>query len=1106
MTLAYIILLLITLHFTHSLPFSTNNWQPNPTASQQQLLFSNVCQSGIREDNTNYIYCARKHLTQVPIFSKNNVVYDELVLADNRITELQSDSFSRIKVKKIFLNGNPLRYIDDLAFKKLQNHLEELWIDGDTTISSNNLLAQPVYTTNGGIPKSIVEYLGNLNTLHIKGFLVSTLTNGILRKLRRIEVLSLKFCSIEQIEPLAFEGLDKSLRELYLDGNLMQEIPSQALLSTNLKSLQVLSLAQNRIKVINQDSFGSFMNGQGLSTLAKLDLSYNGLKSINSNAFIYLNKSLETLKMQNNEVNSFNLEFIRNLAALREFNLAFNVITHLPGSTFAMSSLLEVLELQGNSLTFSDQVPQAFHGLNNLQRLNLARNGIRNLPSNIFRSVYRLQSLSLDKNPIENFNTDTFSGVYQTLKNLSLQNTDMKSVDLLSLQNFMSLERLKISFNQIDEIDWSVFDRSHMTLVNLDARKNQIKSVRHSACDQLAPASLNCQNKMERLVELDLSGNQLCGFNTNLLSRMPRLKNLGLSQNPLYCDCKLLPLYEWSVQHFDKEIISFIQWQCEVETPGASTYRQFTSLTAGEFKCVSGVESKCQQNNGYLLPTTTTTTTTTATTTVATSKARSSEADFLKSPSQQHPAKIGSVELETSLNAITVHWSLVADGQATIKTSQISGFKISFTQPDTPKLPSLKSFTVEANQRHFKIQNLDYNTKYSVCVSIIQFHGYDKYCRDITTKPNEIRASSSTTQPNADLLINNNNNSNNATSSEMILPGLLITVAIILVLFILGLFAFVYFYVTKCRASKRQQQKQRKSLMLSSSSSNSTTMNARRPPTNIGYQSAKLTTLDTCKKGGSSSSSSSPQSTSTISNPTCCSCVSAGNPGGLQQQQQICHTMGRHFMQNGTDTSTVSSTLSNENISGRPNQQQQLLSQENEALRSVPSHQNDLISSSPTSFQHFTLQNNQHVNYMPYEVFNNQNFLQQLAANTNNSTLHYDKLSKLNQIILNNNNNNNNVNSDHVYCEIPSQMGQTMGRALRNANQLTFNNNNNTNTINPNVYNFNQNPNLNSLHQHLVTQSLLMASNSTSNRHQHQQQTLNTFQNSANNRFTGSII
>jgi len=88
--------------------------------SQQQQLVSNVCQSGIREDNTNYIYCARRSLTEIPLFSKNNVVYDELVLTDNRIKSLDSNSFTRIKVKKIYLNGNPINFIDEKAFQSLK--------------------------------------------------------------------------------------------------------------------------------------------------------------------------------------------------------------------------------------------------------------------------------------------------------------------------------------------------------------------------------------------------------------------------------------------------------------------------------------------------------------------------------------------------------------------------------------------------------------------------------------------------------------------------------------------------------------------------------------------------------------------------------------------------------------------------------------------------------------------------------------------------------------------------------------------------------------------------------------------------------------------------
>lgn len=76
---------------------------------------SSSCQSGLREDNSNYIYCARQSLEAVPNFfssssaSSNahepaaaasaslrsvNVVYDELVLSDNLIGSIDETSFA----------------------------------------------------------------------------------------------------------------------------------------------------------------------------------------------------------------------------------------------------------------------------------------------------------------------------------------------------------------------------------------------------------------------------------------------------------------------------------------------------------------------------------------------------------------------------------------------------------------------------------------------------------------------------------------------------------------------------------------------------------------------------------------------------------------------------------------------------------------------------------------------------------------------------------------------------------------------------------------------------------------------------------------------------
>ncbi len=1066
------ILTIATVHRQHVSCVSYSSRLSNQPASAptNQLLFSNVCQSGIREDFTNYIYCARKSLKSVPIFTKNNVVYDELVLADNQITELHASSFSRIKVKKVFLNGNPISHIDEMTFRKLENHLEELWIDGDTSISSENLLAEPLYTTQGGLPKAIVAYLRNLKILHIKGFMVHVLTNGILKKLNRIEVLSLKFCSISKIEAFAFEGLDISLKELYLDGNLMQQVPSLALLSAGLKSLKVLSLAQNRIKLINQDSFGSQLVLS--NELVKIDLSYNGLKEINSNAFKNLNDSLEILELQNNEINSFSLGFLSNLRALRELNLAYNVISSLPDDGFLKSNKLEILELQGNSIQFYEdkEIHNELRGLTSLQRLNLARNSIRSLPSQLFEPTVNLQSLTLDKNKIDDLNSASFEGLFQGLKNLSIQSCELSSKDLLSLKKFQSLQRLKLNFNKIKELDWDIFEDSFSTLTNLEVRKNAIKSILYSACEK---DRLNCHKQMAHLVELDLASNELCSFNTDLLVRMPSLKNLGLSQNPLYCDCGLLPLYHWSKMNFDKDTQKFVQWQCELpsENDQHNTFRQFTSLAASDFKCFNA-SSKCQQSTilkKKIVPVTTTK--------LASTFTKSSVMNF-PSAIKVASTKITSVQLEPSQNTILIKWSIESDTLPMLQGTDISGFKISFKKIDS----EYKTFRVDENQRNFKLQNLDFNTKYMVCVSAVQNQGYDKYCQDVITENEKVQIVESSTKNErlSTQPIALESKDNFFFKNKSFLSSIIISILSILILFVVILLVFIYVYVKRCYFDKKQLAK-----APIFNNNNNNTINSRRQH---GYQyEPKLTMLGPSKlnviqKGGgsnyqtpssSSGSSSSPQSISTFSNQNGCaySQINSNN-------SQVSHTLGRQLITTG-DTSTVSSTLSNENLKSNKiysrlnaHNNPQLLNQEVEyfnnelynrdVVKSIPSQSFDLISTSPTKFQHLTLKNNQYVTYVPFDAFN-QNFLNQLQLNNNSSNMYNHTINNTN------NNNNNNNNSEHVYCEIAANMGQSFGATTSRNNQHLINTMNKQFIVKTNYNNTLKNSPIN-------TQSLLMTS------------------------------
>ncbi|CAF1682045.1 unnamed protein product, partial [Adineta ricciae] len=94
--------------------------------------FQTICQAGIRQDNTNYIHCARKQLKEIPNFTRiTNTFYDELVLNDNQITDISSNAFQGLRVKRLNLSGNKIRSISPSAFLELSNYLEELTIEFD---------------------------------------------------------------------------------------------------------------------------------------------------------------------------------------------------------------------------------------------------------------------------------------------------------------------------------------------------------------------------------------------------------------------------------------------------------------------------------------------------------------------------------------------------------------------------------------------------------------------------------------------------------------------------------------------------------------------------------------------------------------------------------------------------------------------------------------------------------------------------------------------------------------------------------------------------------------------------------------------------------------
>jgi Leucine-rich repeat (LRR) protein len=297
---------------------------------QQKQNKNQKCQSGLREDNTNYIYCARQSLRLIPNLNhmdsgggnggiSGNGIYDELVLSDNLIEHIDAQTFgTTFKVKKLYLDVNPLKTIHVDSFKHLRNYLEEIYFELKKTLTPTNENnddndAMAIFD------QSILRTCFNLRLLSIKTYTIHLLDGYKLARLTKLETLSITNSKLKFIDEFAFVGVENSLLELNLNSNLLDVIPTNSL--ERLRRLRRLNLAQNAIKHVHANAFFRVT-----SSLHTLDLSYNLVKRIDENAFNGpVQNSLKILLMQNNELKWTNfVHLLYNLRWLQELNVDFN--------------------------------------------------------------------------------------------------------------------------------------------------------------------------------------------------------------------------------------------------------------------------------------------------------------------------------------------------------------------------------------------------------------------------------------------------------------------------------------------------------------------------------------------------------------------------------------------------------------------------------------------------------------------------------------------------------------------------------------------------------------------------------------------------------------
>lgn len=150
------------------------------------------------------------------------------------------------------------------------------------------------------------------------------------------------------------------LREIFLCGNHLLTVPES--LAFVGKSLEILSLRENLIEVIDEESF------IGLEKLENLNITgMTVLKVIKQNSLKPL-KSLEVLHCSGNKkLQTFHMENLRELKELKDLDISNNALTSLDFGKIELSKDIENLDGHDETKKYKDQFKK-------LRRLKLAGN------------------------------------------------------------------------------------------------------------------------------------------------------------------------------------------------------------------------------------------------------------------------------------------------------------------------------------------------------------------------------------------------------------------------------------------------------------------------------------------------------------------------------------------------------------------------------------------------------------------------------------------------------------------------------------------------------------------------------------------------------------
>ncbi|XP_060248412.1 leucine-rich repeat-containing protein 7 isoform X10 [Meriones unguiculatus] len=309
-----------------------------------------------------------------------------------------------------------------------------------------------------------------------------------------ISVLDYSHCSLQQVPKEVF-NFERTLEELYLDANQIEELPKQLF---NCQALRKLSIPDNDLSSL-PTSIASLIN------LKELDISKNGVQEFPEN--IKCCKCLTIIEASVNPISKLPDGFTQ-LLNLTQLYLNDAFLEFLPAN-FGRLVKLRILELRENHLK---TLPKSMHKLAQLERLDLGNNEFSELPE-VLDQIQNLRELWMDNNALQVLPGSI--GKLKMLVYLDMSKNRIETVDM-DISGCEALEDLLLSSNMLQQLPDSIGLLKKLTTLKVD--DNQLT---------MLPSTIG---NLSLLEEFDCSCNELESL-PSTIGYLHSLRTLAVDEN-----------------------------------------------------------------------------------------------------------------------------------------------------------------------------------------------------------------------------------------------------------------------------------------------------------------------------------------------------------------------------------------------------------------------------------------------------------------------------------------------------------------------------------------------------------------------------------------------